>query len=77
MGRSPDKQARAEVRLLQRVGLHLRGHGQHLAGQGGRRLGSPCSGGGGPPAAPGGAVGDAGDWLPHRSTGLEPENTCF
>ena len=76
-GHSPDKQARAEVRLLQRAGLHLRRHRQHLAGQGGHRPVSPCSGGGGAPAAPGGSGGDAGDWPPHRSTGPEPENTCF
>ena len=42
MGRSPDKQARAEVHLLQQVGLHLRGHGQHLAGQGRHRPGRPA-----------------------------------
>ena len=76
-GLSPEEQARAEVRLLQRAGLHLCGHGQHLVGQSEHRPGSPCSGGGGAPAAPGGTGGDAGDWLPHRSTGPEPENTCF
>ena len=76
-GHSPDKQAGAEVRLLQRAGLHLRGHRRHLAGQGGHRPGSSCSGGCGAPAAPGGSGGDAGFWPPHRSTGPEPENTCF
>ena len=77
MGHSPDKQARAEVSVLQRVGLHLRGHRQHLAGQGGHGLSSPCLGGSGAPAAPGGAGRDAGDWPPCRSTGWEPENTFF
>ena len=50
-GLSPEEQARAEVRVLQRVGL------AHLAGGGGRGPGSRCSGDG---AAPGGAGGEAG-----------------
>ena len=48
---SPEEQARAEVRVLQRVGL------PHLAGRRGRWQGSRCSGDG---AAPGGAGREAG-----------------
>lgn len=50
-GLSPEEQARAEGRVLQRVGL------PHLAGAGGRGPGSRCSGDG---AASGGAGGEAG-----------------
>lgn len=39
-GHSPEEHTRAEVRALQRVGLHLLVHWQHLAGRGGRGPGS-------------------------------------
>ena len=42
-GRSPDKRARAEVRVLQRVGLLLRGHRLPLASRGWRGTGTRCS----------------------------------
>ena len=42
-GRSPDKRARAEVRVLQRVGLLLRGHRLALASWGWRGTGTRCS----------------------------------
>lgn len=44
-GRSPEEHARAEVGVLQRVGLHLRVHRQHLAGR------AAASRGGAAPAA--------------------------
>ena len=63
-GLSPEEQARAEVRVLQRVGL------PHLAGRGGRGPGSRCSGDG---AAPGGAGGEAGGSDTARSSLREVE----
>ena len=42
-GRSPDKRARAEVRVLQRVGLLLRGHRLPLASRVWRGTGTRCS----------------------------------
>ena len=63
-GLSPEEQARAEVRVLQRVGL------PHLAGGGGRGPGSRCSGDG---AAPGGAGGEAGGSDTARSSLGETE----
>lgn len=59
-GRSPEQHAGTEVRVLQRVGLHLRVHRQHLAGQDGRWPGWRCSGVGAAPAAPGSVGWDAG-----------------
>ena len=63
-GLSPEEQARAEVRVLQRVGL------PHLAGGGGRGPGSRCSG---DAAAPGGAGGEAGGSDTARSSLRETE----
>ena len=63
-GLSPEEQARAEVRVLQRVGL------PHLACGGGRGPGSRCSGDG---TAPGGAGGEAGGSDTARSSLGETE----
>ena len=74
MERSPEEQARAEVRFLQRVGLHLRVKRRHRAGRGGRGAALRCSAGGEAPAAPGGDRGDVGDQSAFGVCWAGPEN---
>ena len=73
-GLSPEEQARAEVRFLQRVGLHLRVKRRHRAGRGGRGAALRCSAGGEAPAAPGGDRGDVGDQSAFGVCWAGPEN---
>ena len=73
-GRSPEEQARAEVRFLQRVGLHLRVQRQHHAGCCGRGEAQRCSDLGEAPAAPGGDHVDAEDQSAFGICWAGPEN---
>ena len=73
-GRSPEEQARAEVRFLQRVGLHRRVQRRHRAGRGGSGEAQRCSDRGEAPAAPGGDHVDAGDQSAFRGLLGGPEN---
>ena len=68
---SPEEQARAEVRFLQRVGLQVQR--RHCAGWGRRGAALRCSGCGEAPAAPGGDCGNVGDQSAFAVCGAGPE----